>query len=363
MTIKEFFLSSNFSSTLLISFIITISIVLDKNNESSNLIVPAITGLLITYATTNWGIPKLKQLKLNQVIRREGPKQHLKKDGTPTLGGLFVIPTALIISNIACLNSSNNKEILLITFLILSQAAIGLIDDWRSFTLQKNIGLTAKAKLTLQIIAGISFLLLISFRDLLPTYISLHGYESINTSFFIWPLALFIILAESNATNLTDGLDGLASGIGSIIFTGLAIELSIRGTANDFAYATLCITFAGSFAGFLIHNKNPAKIFMGDTGSLAMGAALSGTALLSNSLWALLIMGFLLVVESLSVILQVSFFKITKKIYGKGKRILLMAPLHHHFELLGKSEQLIVSFFWLANILLVIIGLIFRSST
>jgi phospho-N-acetylmuramoyl-pentapeptide-transferase len=173
----------------------------------------------------------------------------------------------------------------------------------------------------------------------------------------IWPLGLFVFLAESNATNLTDGLDGLAAGCGAVVFTGMALQLMARGHGGDPSLAAFCAAMAGCWIGFLSQNRHPARVFMGDTGSLAMGAALSAVALLSDSLWPLLLMGGVFLAESLSVILQVWVFKATKGPDGQGKRILRMAPLHHHFELGGLSEQAVVISFWGASVLLVLLGL------
>jgi phospho-N-acetylmuramoyl-pentapeptide-transferase len=173
----------------------------------------------------------------------------------------------------------------------------------------------------------------------------------------IWPLGLFVFLAESNATNLTDGLDGLAAGCGAVVFTGLGLQLMLRGHDGDPALAGFCAAMAGAWLGFLVQNRHPAKVFMGDTGSLAMGDCLAAVALLSNSLWPLLVMGGVFLAESLSVILQVWVFKATKGPDGQGKRIFRMAPLHHHFELGGLSEQGVVLSFWGASLLLVMLGL------
>ena len=169
-----------------------------------------------------------------------------------------------------------------------------------------------------------------------------------------------MFLAESNATNLTDGLDGLASGCGALVFAGLAIQLMLRGHSGDPAMAGFCMSMAGAWLGFLIHNRNPARAFMGDTGSLAMGAALSAVALLTDSLWPLLVMGGVFLAESVSVIVQVWVFKATKGPDGQGRRIFRMAPLHHHFELGGTSERTVVPCFWLMTAALVLLGLLLR---
>jgi phospho-N-acetylmuramoyl-pentapeptide-transferase len=176
----------------------------------------------------------------------------------------------------------------------------------------------------------------------------------------IWPLGLFVFLAESNATNLTDGLDGLAAGCGAIVFSGLGLQLMLRGNDGDPALAAFCLAMAGCWLGFLSQNRHPARVFMGDTGSLAMGAALSAVALLGDSLWPLLLMGGVFLAESLSVILQVWVFKATKGPDGQGRRLFRMAPLHHHFELGGLGEERVVLAFWGASLILVVLGLLLR---
>ncbi len=316
----------------------------------------------LSMVITQWGIPKLRTLKCNQIIREEGPESHHKKSGTPTMGGLLIVPVALILGNLISLNGQSNQQIISISLITFAYMVIGGIDDLRSLRFKTNTGLSPKGKILLQAAAGILFLIWTGWQGWINSEIPFAFDKSLDIGVMIWPLALFVFLAESNAANLTDGLDGLASGCGSLIFTGLAIQLMLRGNEGDPALAGFSIAMAGSWLGFLTHNRNPAKIFMGDTGSLAMGAALSGIALLSNSLWPLFIMGGVLLAESLSVIVQVWFFKITKKLTGKGKRILLMAPLHHHYEVAGASEPEIVQKFWLTTFGLVILGLIMHPS-
>ena len=167
-------------------------------------------------------------------------------------------------------------------------------------------------------------------------------------------------LAESNATNLTDGLDGLAGGCGAVVFTGMALQLMLRGDSGDPSLAAFCAAMAGCWLGFLSQNRHPARVFMGDTGSLAMGASLTAVALLSDSLWPLLLMGGVFLAESISVILQVWVYKATKDENGKGRRLFRMAPLHHHFELGGTPEQGVVLGLWGTSVLLVVLGLVLR---
>ena len=177
---------------------------------------------------------------------------------------------------------------------------------------------------------------------------------------FILPISFFVLVGISNSVNLTDGLDGLASGCSSLVFYGLGTEILLKSQPDLIIYSILCYSMSGLCLGFLKFNKYPAKIFMGDTGSLSIGAILGCISILTNSFFTLFIISGIFIIESLSVILQVSFFKITKKLFHKGKRVFLMAPLHHHFELKGIKEQKIVENFWKINILLVILGIVLK---
>jgi len=326
---------------------------------NSMLTLPLVVAALISWGVTAWGVPKLRALKLGQVIREEGPKAHQSKAGTPTMGGLLVVPVGVLIGGLI---TPSDPRLLAVAAITLAYMAIGAVDDWRSLTKQTNTGLTPKGKLALQAGAALLFLIWAAGGGWMGATeagdVALALGWVLPLGLLIWPLGLFVFLAESNATNLTDGLDGLAAGCGSVVFTGLGLQLMLRGNQGDPALAAFCLAMAGCWLGFLAHNRNPARLFMGDTGSLAMGAALSGVALLSNSLWPLLVMGGVFLVESLSVIVQVWVFKATKGPDGVGKRVFRMAPLHHHFELGGMAEQQVVINFWTASLLLVGVGLL-----
>jgi len=326
---------------------------------NSMLTLPLVVSALISWGVTAWGVPKLRALKLGQVIREEGPKAHQSKAGTPTMGGLLVVPVGVLIGGLI---TPSDPRLLAVAAITLAYMAIGAVDDWRSLTKQTNTGLTPKGKLALQAGAALLFLIWAATGGWMGATeagdVALALGWVLPLGLLIWPLGLFVFLAESNATNLTDGLDGLAAGCGSVVFTGLGLQLMLRGNQGDPALAAFCLAMAGCWLGFLAHNRNPARLFMGDTGSLAMGAALSGVALLSNSLWPLLVMGGVFLVESLSVIVQVWVFKATKGPDGVGKRVFRMAPLHHHFELGGMAEQQVVINFWTASLILVGVGLL-----
>ena len=345
------------------SLIFLIGVISDFINKSTSFTIILLSSSILSIISTKLGIPKLKKLKLKQIIRIEGPKKHYEKLGTPTMGGLLVVPIGLIIGNLINLESPNYNKIVAISILIFSYMLIGFLDDWRSLVQKTNKGISARNKLILQSMTGILFLIWSYLEGWIDPTIYLYSSASITIGILIWPLALFVFLAESNATNLTDGLDGLASGCAALVFSGLALQLILRENNFDPAIANFCMAMAGIWLGFLTYNKNPAEVFMGDTGSLSIGAGLTGIALISNSLWALLIMGGVFIAESLSVILQVSIFKLTRRIHGKGKRLFLMAPLHHHFELKGAQERNIVKTFWIITIFLICVGIFLRSRT
>ena len=355
---SSFFHILNKQVLLLFGLILIICGFLDFYSEKSNLTTIYIITTFITAIIIFFNIPKLKEIKIKQVIRKEGPKNHFVKQGTPTMGGIFFIPIGIIISNILYFRNYDYKIILTLSVLIIFFMFIGLIDDLLSLKKKFNTGLTSNQKFTLQLFVSIIFIIFCVSNNYINHTIEI-GNKMIDIGNLIYPLGIFVILAESNSTNLTDGLDGLLSGCSALIFTGLAINILINNQSNENTLAPLCIVMAGTCMGFLFLNQYPAKIFMGDSGSLAIGACLGGIALISNNLWSLFIIGGILALESLSVIIQVSFFKISKRLTGKGHKIFLMTPIHHHFELKGNNETIIVSSFWLITFLLLLLSLVF----
>ncbi|MBE9167803.1 phospho-N-acetylmuramoyl-pentapeptide-transferase [Pleurocapsales cyanobacterium LEGE 06147] len=299
-------------------------------------------------------VPLLRRLKTGQVIQEDGPQTHLKKAGTPTMGGIFFIPVAVIV---ALIWSQPTPELIAVSLVTLAYAAIGWIDDWQVLRQQSNKGISPRMKLTLQITVAVLFCFWMIWHEPASiTNIALPGGINLSLGLLFWPLAGFVLTAENNATNLTDGVDGLAAGTGAIAFVGLgAIAASTSPELMIF-----CACLSGGCLGFTLHNRNPATVFMGDTGSLAVGGALAAVGLLSGNLWALFIVSGIFFVESLSVIAQVSYYKATKGRDGKGKRLFKMAPLHHHLELSGWSETQIVGAFYLINTLLAVIAYLFR---
>jgi phospho-N-acetylmuramoyl-pentapeptide-transferase len=348
------------SATLLILFVFAASLAADKWVSNSQLTLPLLLAAVVSMAVAGLGIPRLKALKMGQVIREEGPSGHQSKSGTPTMGGLLVVPVGVILGSWITREPEASQQLLAVSGVTLAYMLIGGFDDWRSLTRRTNTGLTPRGKLLLQTTAAFVFLAIAAWQGWISSTVALPFGQSLPLGLLIWPLGLFVFLAESNATNLTDGLDGLASGCGALVFTGLALQLMLRGNHGDPALAGYCMTMAGTWLGFLVFNRHPARVFMGDTGSLAMGAALTAIALLSNSLWPLLVMGGVFLAESLSVIIQVWVFKATKGADGQGRRVFRMAPLHHHFELGGTSERTLVPCFWTATAALVVLGLLLR---
>ena len=313
----------------------------------------------ISLFTTKNGLKIIKELNFLQNIRTEGPANHYKKSDTPTMGGFFIIIPFLIFILIININLGSPK-IFLLLLTIFGFFTIGFLDDYLSIKNKKNTGLKSKEKFILQSIISIIFILLAYEKNLINPLITISDSWGINMNIFILPISFLVLVGISNSVNLTDGLDGLAAGCSGIVFYGLGTEILMKEQQELFVFSILCYSMSGICLGFLKYNSYPAKIFMGDTGSLSIGAILGSIALLTNSVFTLSIFSGIFIIESLSVMIQVGFFKITKKLFHRGKRIFLMAPLHHHFELKGMKEQKIVENFWKINILLVILGIVLK---
>ena len=298
-------------------------------------IIIAISLLLVAFLLTVVMLPKLIKylhyLKFGQEIRQEGPQSHIHKKGTPTMGGIsfiLAIVVALIIAMF--LNSENIKYYLLFIYTTVSFAIIGYIDDMLIVVKKKNDGLSPRKKLLLQIVFSLIFYILVSlvydnvnFRE-----IPIINYQ-LNISYLYLLFVIFWQTGFSNAVNLTDGLDGLATSV-TIITTSTFALLAYK--ENNFPVLVFCLAIVGALLGFLLFNKKPAKIFMGDTGSLALGGILAAISIILHKEIVFLFIGLVYILETLSVIIQVAYFKKT------GKRIFKMSPLHHHFELTGYGE-------------------------
>jgi phospho-N-acetylmuramoyl-pentapeptide-transferase len=313
----------------------------------------------ISLLTIKNGLKIIRKLNLLQNIRTEGPANHYKKNDTPTMGGIFMIVPFLIFLLIITINLGSLK-LLLLLLTIFGFFTIGFLDDYLSIKNKENTGLKTNEKFILQSIISIIFILLAYEKDLINPLITVSDSWGINMNIFILPISFLVLVGISNSVNLTDGLDGLAAGCSGIVFYGLGTEILMKDQQELFVFSVLCYSMSGICLGFLKYNSYPAKIFMGDTGSLSIGAILGSIALLTDSIFTLCIFSGIFIIESLSVMIQVGFYKITKKIFQKGKRIFLMAPLHHHFELQGIKEQKIVEIFWKINILLVILGIVLK---
>lgn len=280
-------------------------------------------------------IPLLKKYKARQAIREEGPKSHRVKAGTPTMGGLFLILSGVIV---ILGNGLIDKTVLWLLFVMIGHGILGFLDDFIKAEKKRNLGLTAKQKIMGQLILSIIFCFGCVEMLHLPCAISIPFTASdISIGWLYYPFVILVIVGASNAVNLTDGLDGLASGCCTVAFMAYAAFCYINGLYD---IAAFIIIMAGCCIGFLFFNYHPAKIFMGDTGSLALGGALAGIAVMTRTELLLVVLGMVFVVEALSVIVQVASFKLY------GKRVFKMSPLHHHFELSGWSEVNVVWLFW-----------------
>ena len=315
--------------------------------------------LIISLLGTQYGLKIISKLNLLQNIRDVGPSMHLKKQNTPTIGGVFIVVPFLIALLIIYFHFDSTK-ILLLLLCVFGFFTIGFLDDYLSIKNKKNIGFKSKDKFILQSMISIFFIVSAYERKYIDPLILITDNWGIDIGIFIIPISFLTIVGLSNSVNLTDGLDGLAAGCSSIAFYGLGTEILLQGQQELRIFSILCFAMSGLCLGFLQYNKHPAKIFMGDTGSLSLGATLATISILTNSLLTLYIVSGIFIAETLSVIIQVSFFKITKKLFKDGKRIFLMSPLHHHFELKGFKEEFIVDNFWKINILLVILGIVLK---
>jgi phospho-N-acetylmuramoyl-pentapeptide-transferase len=341
----------------------------------------SLTAMFLALVFGPWLIRKLRELQIGQYIREEGPQEHKKKAGTPTMGGvLIVISTAVPVLMWADLS---NAFVMLALFALLAFAAIGFIDDYAKVAKRQNLGLTGRRKITLQFAVSsfVGFILLmlathsaystqliVPFIKRFRPELVIHG---LLNSPHVWPLAFLpfmafvalVITGSSNAVNLTDGLDGLAIGCTVIAAGALTILTYV---SSNFRWATyleiqyiprvgeltvFCGALVGASLGFLWYNAHPAEVFMGDVGSLALGGALGTVAVVIKQELLLVFVGGIFVVEALSVILQVGSFKL------RGKRIFRMAPIHHHFELLGWSESKVIVRFWIVALVFALFAL------
>lgn len=294
-------------------------------------------------------IPLLRRLKFGQSIREEGPKSHMKKAGTPTMGGIiFLIAIILTTVGVGSYLDLFTTQTIVLLLVLVGFGLIGLLDDSLKVVFKRNLGLTSLQKLIGQIvIAVLAYFLLHGSFD---TSIAIPFTDwAIDLGIFYVAFLIFWLVGFSNAVNLTDGIDGLVAGTASIAFAAFGVIALFQEQA-DIALFSFAVT--GALLGFLLFNANPAKVFMGDTGSLALGGALAMVSVLEKAEFLLLLIGLVFVIETLSVILQVGSFKLRKK------RIFKMSPIHHHFELSGWSEWKVVLVFWSTALAVALIGVL-----
>ncbi|SCL84789.1 MULTISPECIES: phospho-N-acetylmuramoyl-pentapeptide-transferase [Tissierellales] len=293
-------------------------------------------------------IPLLRRLHIGQNIRQDGPKTHLKKKGTPTMGGIIMI-IALFITSVT--SGIMNKDMIVLLLSTLGFGLIGFVDDYIKIVKKRSLGLKAHQKLIAQIILAVILAVYQSYTSELGTKIIIPFLKSkyLDLGMLYIPFIAFVVVGTVNSVNLTDGLDGLASGITMIVMSFFGMVALNQGMNSMAVFST---SLAGACLGFLVYNSYPAKIMMGDTGSMALGGAVSAIAILLNLPLIIPIVGGIYFIESLSVIIQVVSFKLT------GKRVFLMAPLHHHFEQKGWKETKVVLVFWTITVILCLIGTI-----
>lgn len=331
-----------------------------------------LTALGISFLVGPTMIRKLTQYKVGQAVRDDGPQTHLIKAGTPTMGGALIL-VAIAISTLLWADLTN-RYVWVVLIVTMGFGIVGWVDDWRKVVHRNPKGLSAKEKYFWQSLIGFGAAFYLFYTATLPAQTTLifpffkHLVLPLGAVSFI-VLTYFVIVGSSNAVNLTDGLDGLAIMPTVLVSSALALFAYIAGHLYFSKYlgipyvpgagelAVFCTAMAGAGLGFLWFNAYPAEVFMGDVGALALGAALGVVAVIVRQEIVLFIMGGVFVVETLSVAAQVTYFKYTKQRYGVGRRIFLMAPLHHHYEQKGWKETQVVVRFWIITMMLVLLGL------
>ncbi len=326
----------------------------------------ALTALLVSFLLGPYVIQRLRLLKIGQHVRSDGPQTHLGKQGTPTMGGILII--AAIISATLLWSDLSNRYVWVVLFATIAFGGIGFWDDYLKVVKKQSTGLRAKHKFALQLFAALAIGLFLYFNPHDPnaTKLSVPFMKKllIDLGWFYVPFAVLVIVGSSNAVNLTDGLDGLAIGLVGIASTANAVLVYIGGNKIIAEYlkiqyipgsgelAVFCGALLGASLGFLWYNAHPAEVFMGDVGSLSLGAALGTLAVVTKHELILVVVGGIFVLEAVSVMLQVAYFKLSG-----GKRIFKMAPLHHHFEQIGWPESKVIVRFWIVGIILALVSL------
>ena len=312
------------------------------------ILLPVIISFLVSVVLCPVLIPFLKKLKFGQTVRDEGPESHLKKNGTPTMGGLVILASILVTSLIYI---GRYHEIIPVLFMTLGFGLIGFLDDYIKVVMKRSMGLTPLQKFGLQFIVTAVFVYYYFRVAGMDATVKIPFVAGIGFTMPTWLFVIFVfivVLGTVNGVNFTDGLDGLASGVTVIVATFFTIAALII----EPVYTPITGSVIGALLGFLLFNTYPARVFMGDTGSLALGGFVASIALMLHMPLFIVIVGLIYLVEVLSVILQVGYFKITH-----GKRIFKMAPIHHHFELSGFSETQVVAAFSIVTALLCLVGI------
>ena len=330
------------------------------------------TAILISFLLGPAIIRQLRRLRLGQVVRAEGPESHLGKAGTPTMGGVLILTST--VAGTLLWADLTNEYVQISLCVLVGLGAIGFLDDYLKVVRRRTEGLVAKYKLVGQGLLGMLVGLTLVFWPVntVPTnwtsvpFLAEHHLWMWLPLFVPW--AMLVVAGSSNAVNLTDGLDGLAGGLSAIAAAAFGVFAYVFGRADMSSYlglfwlqgagelAIFCFALAGATLGFLWYNAHPADVFMGDTGSLALGGALGTVAILLKAEFLLIIVGGVFVAEAVSVMAQVSYFKYTVRRYGQGRRIFRMAPLHHHFEKAGWPESKIIMRFWILGILCALVA-------
>ena len=333
-------------------------------------LITALLSFVIAGVSGIFLVPFLHKIKFGQPIKTvDGPKWHEKKQGTPTMGGfMFIISTVLTSiagywiyrwkTGIDTTDKASFKPFYLLLAVVLFSVAfgvIGFIDDYTKVARKNNDGLTPWQKIAIQLVVSVGFLAVIHFFGDGATSIDLGFWRSPSLGIFYYILMIPVIIYLTNAVNLTDGVDGLC---GSVTFVAMLIFTVCCSILKQNEMTCFTMALAGGCLGFLLWNLNPAKCFMGDTGSMFLGAAVTGMGLILHKHLLLLLVALVYIIEALSVVIQVSYFKYTKKKYGEGRRIFKMTPIHHHFEMSGFSEYKIVITFSLFGIIFGVLGII-----
>lgn len=297
-------------------------------------------------------IPFLTKLKFGQNVRDDGPKTHLVKAGTPTMGGIMVLISFIMAS---CIFLKNNPDGIALVLLTLGFGLVGFLDDYIKIVKKRSLGLRPYQKIILQLIFTLAFAVYVVNYTNIGTdiYIPFTSGKTIDLGMWYIPFAIIVILGSVNSVNLTDGLDGLASGVSVLV----CVFFMLVAFAVSSSTLPVIGAIVGSLMGFLLFNSHPAKVFLGDTGSLAIGGFIGGLVIILKMPIFLVIVGLVYVMEAVSVMLQVGYFKLTK-----GKRIFKMAPIHHHFELCGLSETKVVTMFYIITAICCLVGYIASSN-